>query len=181
MDAAATLVNLSQPVHVQTSLPVPVPRTPRSSSRNQGGHQQVAEGHYEEADFYAARRLLSLSPPSSSLLRTLPDTTIAAVWWDQLDHVTIHRLSEQHRPQALVDMMNKDRNEEMTSTTGRLLTIEDVNERVHTANQHLTAIQRGEDAALKQPASHIGSMQPTSTNASSRVSVASLLATVSPK
>ncbi|KAK5724924.1 hypothetical protein LTR17_013413 [Elasticomyces elasticus] len=181
MDAAEALVNLNRPVHVQVSTPAPVPRTPSSSSRNQGGQQQSAEGHFEEADFYAARRLLSLSPPSSSLLRTLPDTTIVAVWWDQLDHVTIHRLSEQHRPVALVGMANKDRNEEMTSTTGRLLTLEDVNERVHTANQHLMASQKGDDAASKQPASHIGSIQPSSSQASSRVSVTSLLATASPK
>ncbi|KAK3629038.1 hypothetical protein LTR56_018274 [Elasticomyces elasticus] len=172
MDGAEALLALNQPslpVHVQASPLPPLPRTPSSSSRNQGGQPQSAEGsHYEEADFYAARRLLSLSPPSSSLLRTLPDTTIVAVWWDQLDHVTIHRLSEKHRPQALVDMANKDRNEEMTSTTGRLLTLEDVNERVHTANQHLMA-------------SHIGSIQPSSSQASSRVSVTSLLATGSPK
>ncbi|KAK4961948.1 hypothetical protein LTR10_002442 [Elasticomyces elasticus] len=179
MSAAEALVNLSQPVHVQTSPLAPLPRTASSSSRNQGGQQQSTEGPYEEADFYAARRLLSLSPPSSSLLRTLPDTTIVAVWWDQLDHVTIHRLSEQHRREALVDMVNKDRSESMTSTNGRLLTVEDVNERVHIASQHLTASQRGEDAASKQPSSHMGSIQPSSSQASSRVSVSSLLATTS--
>ncbi|KAK4900993.1 hypothetical protein LTR27_002176 [Elasticomyces elasticus] len=180
MNAAEALIALTQPVHVQTDPLAPLPRTPSSSSRNQGGQQQSAEGHYEEADFYAARRLVSLSPPSSSLLRTLPDTTIAAVWWDQFDHVTIHRLSEQNRPEALVDMVNKDRNEGMTSTNGRLLTVEEVKERVHTANQHLTASQRGGDAASKQPASHIGSIQPSSSQASSRVSVTSLLAKASP-
>ncbi|KAK5736524.1 hypothetical protein LTR17_007343 [Elasticomyces elasticus] len=149
MNAAAALIALTQPVHAQTGPLAPLLRTPSSSSRNQGGQPQTPEGHYDEADFYAARRLLSLSPPSSSLLRTLPDTTIVAVWWDQLDHVTIHRLSEQHHPQALVDMANTDRNKEMTSTTGRLLTLEDINERVYTANQHLMASQKGEDATSK--------------------------------